>query len=182
MSSRSRSTNGEDAEEAEGGGEDFGGGVRGGGDAGAFPPAGAPKKRLKADCRFIQSVSMVFFVCQVCQETVKKPKVRNSGYNGVWSWIVWELWDGGLWNIGAGDRWQPFRLRPAPLQVDAHVKKCPSCWVLTCVDCGVNFEGEAYRSHTSCVSEAQKYQKSLYQPVRRTCDAYKRTILPFWLL
>jgi len=32
----------------------------------------------------------------------------------------------------------------------------------SCVDCGVTFTGTSYREHTSCISEAEKYQKSLY--------------------
>lgn len=28
--------------------------------------------------------------------------------------------------------------------------KCTNCWVLTCMDCGKDFEGEAYQSHTRC--------------------------------
>jgi hypothetical protein len=42
-------------------------------------------------------------------------------------------------------------------KVDAHARKCRGCWVLSCVDCGVRFEGEQYAGHTQCVSEAQKY-------------------------
>lgn len=34
---------------------------------------------------------------------------------------------------------------------------------LTCVDCSVTFFGEDFRSHTTCVSEAEKYQKGLYK-------------------
>ena len=58
---------------------------------------------------------MVSFICDACQETVKKNKV------------------------------------------DAHSWRCKNCWVLSCVDCGVRFEGEAYKAHTSCISEAEKY-------------------------
>ena len=66
-------------------------------------------------------ISMVSFVCNACQETVKKNKV------------------------------------------DAHSWRCRNCWVLTCIDCGVDFEGEAYKAHTSCISEAEKYQGKLYR-------------------
>ena len=64
---------------------------------------------------------MVSFICDACQETVKKNKV------------------------------------------DAHSWRCKNCWVLSCVDCGVRFEGEAYKAHTSCISEAEKYQGALYR-------------------
>jgi len=65
---------------------------------------------------------MVSFVCDTCQETVKKNKVQN------------------------------------------HCFKCRDCWVLSCVDCGVRFQGEEYQAHTSCLSEAEKYQGALFQP------------------
>ena len=63
---------------------------------------------------------MVFFVCDACNETVKKNAVE---------------------------------------------KHCISrdCWSLSCVDCSVSFEGDEYKKHTSCISEAQKYQGALYQ-------------------
>eukprot|EP01138_Halocafeteria_seosinensis_P002864 gb/GECG01002926.1/.p1 GENE.gb/GECG01002926.1/~~gb/GECG01002926.1/.p1 ORF type:complete len:300 (+),score=60.40 gb/GECG01002926.1/:1-900(+) len=52
-------------------------------------------------------------------------------------------------------------------QVDKHIPKCPQCWVLTCVDCSQDFEGEAFRKHTSCVTEAEKYQGKLYQAKKK---------------
>lgn len=64
---------------------------------------------------------MVFFVCEGCNETLKKNKV------------------------------------------DAHAARCRSCWAVSCVDCTTVFEGNDYAAHTSCISEAQKYQKSLYK-------------------
>src|SRR4051812_24240247 len=33
----------------------------------------------------------------------------------------------------------------------------------SCIDCGVSFPGDDYKAHTQCVSEAEKYQKSLYK-------------------
>mmetsp|Transcript_8510 Transcript_8510/g.9754 ORF Transcript_8510/g.9754 Transcript_8510/m.9754 type:complete len:174 (+) Transcript_8510:92-613(+) len=63
---------------------------------------------------------MVSFICDTCQETVRKPKVES------------------------------------------HCYKCRDCWVLSCVDCGKSFEGEEYAQHTSCISEAEKYQGKLY--------------------
>ena len=64
---------------------------------------------------------MVFFICDVCQETLKKSAV------------------------------------------DKHCMRCRDCWYLSCVDCGKVFAGEEYRSHTSCISEAEKYQGALYR-------------------
>ena len=48
--------------------------------------------------------------------------------------------------------------------VDKHSWSCKSCWKLACMDCGKEFEGEAYKEHMSCMSEAQRYEGKLYQP------------------
>jgi len=64
---------------------------------------------------------MVFFVCEGCNETLKKN------------------------------------------QVDKHAGHCLSCWAVTCVDCNVTFPGDEYRAHTSCISEAQRYEGKLYK-------------------
>jgi cell growth-regulating nucleolar protein len=64
---------------------------------------------------------MVFFVCEGCNETLK----RN--------------------------------------QVDIHALKCRACHAVTCVDCSVTFHGNDYVSHVTCVSEAEKYEKTLYK-------------------
>eukprot|EP00968_Pinguiococcus_pyrenoidosus_P013222 scaffold1197_cov228-Pinguiococcus_pyrenoidosus.AAC.8 len=61
---------------------------------------------------------MVFFVCEGCNESLKKA------------------------------------------QVDRHAARCRACWAVTCVDCGKTFPDDEYRSHTSCISEAEKYEKS----------------------
>lgn len=53
------------------------------------------------------------------------------------------------------------------LQVDKHIPRCRDCWVLTCVDCSKDFEGEEFRKHTSCVTEAEKYQGKLYQAKKK---------------
>lgn len=48
-------------------------------------------------------------------------------------------------------------------KVDSHCGRCRQCWVLVCVDCQQEFEGEDYRSHNQCISEAEKYQGALYR-------------------
>jgi len=49
-------------------------------------------------------------------------------------------------------------------QVEKHYTTvCRNCSVLSCLDCGVDFPGDAYLTHTSCVTEAEKYQGNLYQ-------------------
>lgn len=64
---------------------------------------------------------MVFFVCEGCNETLKKA------------------------------------------QVAGHATKCRSCHAVTCIDCSVTFYGDDYDMHVTCVSEAEKYEKSLYK-------------------
>jgi len=65
---------------------------------------------------------MVFFVCEHCNETVKKN------------------------------------------QVDKHVLKCRNCYAVTCVDCSQTFYGNDYINHIICITEAEKYEKTLYKP------------------
>ena len=48
-------------------------------------------------------------------------------------------------------------------KVEKHYQvECRSCEILSCMDCGKEFAGDEYLSHTSCISEAQKYQGALY--------------------
>ncbi|KAI5295905.1 hypothetical protein KEM52_006528 [Ascosphaera acerosa] len=48
-------------------------------------------------------------------------------------------------------------------KLDPHRGRCHYA-SFTCIDCMVHFEGNAYKSHTSCMTEAEKYEKGLYQP------------------
>jgi len=64
---------------------------------------------------------MVFFVCEGCNESLKKN------------------------------------------QVDKHAMRCRSCAAVTCVDCQVTFWGNDYAAHVTCVSEAEKYEGSLFK-------------------
>ena len=63
---------------------------------------------------------MVSFVCDYCQETIKKPKL------------------------------------------EAHKSRCRYAQ-FSCIDCSVSFQGTEYRAHTSCISEAEKYQGSTFK-------------------
>jgi cell growth-regulating nucleolar protein len=63
---------------------------------------------------------MVSFICDQCQDTVKKPKL------------------------------------------DRHRQQCYGA-SFTCVDCNQHFAGTSYRDHVTCISEAEKYQKSLFR-------------------
>ena len=49
-------------------------------------------------------------------------------------------------------------------RVDKHWQtECPGCEVLSCMDCGKDFYGDEYVTHTSCVTEAEKYQGVLFK-------------------
>ena len=54
-------------------------------------------------------------------------------------------------------------------KLDAHRNQCRGA-SFTCLDCMVHFHGSEYRSHTSCISEAQKYQGSLYREKKNSKD------------
>ncbi|KAL2857868.1 hypothetical protein BJY01DRAFT_116441 [Aspergillus pseudoustus] len=47
-------------------------------------------------------------------------------------------------------------------KLDPHRNQCRGA-SYTCIDCMVHFQGNSYRTHTSCMSEAQKYQGALYK-------------------
>ncbi|EED18896.1 conserved hypothetical protein [Talaromyces stipitatus ATCC 10500] len=47
-------------------------------------------------------------------------------------------------------------------KLDPHRGRCHGA-SFTCIDCMVHFQGNEYRSHTSCMTEAQKYQGALYK-------------------
>ncbi|KAJ5358830.1 uncharacterized protein N7496_011243 [Penicillium cataractarum] len=47
-------------------------------------------------------------------------------------------------------------------KLDPHRNQCRGA-SFTCIDCMVHFQGTQYRAHTSCMSEAQKYQGALYK-------------------
>ncbi|KAL9983869.1 hypothetical protein ACROYT_G006112 [Oculina patagonica] len=51
------------------------------------------------------------------------------------------------------------------VQVEKHYQnECRNCDVLSCIDCGKDFHGDEYVAHTSCITEAEKYQGKLYKP------------------
>ncbi|KAJ1982721.1 hypothetical protein H4R34_001596 [Dimargaris verticillata] len=78
---------------------------------------------------------MVSFVCNACQETLKKPKL------------------------------------------DQHRQRCRSAQ-FCCIDCSREFYGTEYRQHTSCISEAEKYQKALYKPKAKATGPGQATKTP----
>ena len=48
-------------------------------------------------------------------------------------------------------------------KVEAHKRGGCQGSTVSCIDCGVEFYGDSYKKHTSCISEAEKYQGALYQ-------------------
>jgi hypothetical protein len=54
-----------------------------------------------------------------------------------------------------------------------HALMCRGCFVLTCLDCNVRFEGDGYKAHNTCISEAEKYQKTAFRakPAKRDPQA-----------
>lgn len=52
-------------------------------------------------------------------------------------------------------------------KVDAHAAKCRDCFAVSCVDCSQSFPGDDYRNHTSCISEAERYEKTIYRGTRK---------------
>ncbi|KAI5451070.1 hypothetical protein NCC49_002558 [Naganishia albida] len=46
-------------------------------------------------------------------------------------------------------------------QLDKHRNRCWSTF--SCIDCSTTFHGTDYKAHTSCISEAEKYQGALYK-------------------
>ncbi|KAK3741301.1 hypothetical protein RRG08_034346 [Elysia crispata] len=49
-------------------------------------------------------------------------------------------------------------------QVEKHTLRCRYCEVLSCVDCGKDFWGNDYQSHTKCMTEEEKYCGQGYVP------------------
>ncbi|KAK8180306.1 uncharacterized protein BKA78DRAFT_61008 [Phyllosticta capitalensis] len=47
-------------------------------------------------------------------------------------------------------------------KLDGHRNQCWNA-SYTCIDCMKHFQGTSYKAHTSCMSEAQKYQGKLYK-------------------
>lgn len=59
------------------------------------------------------------------------------------------------------------------VQLDGHRNSCRGA-SFTCLDCMVHFHGTDYRAHTSCISEAQKYQGHLYKGDKKANKGEKR--------
>ena len=53
-------------------------------------------------------------------------------------------------------------------KVEQHMQRCRQCFSVSCIDCSVSFAGRSYVKHTTCISEAEKYQGALYKPKGKT--------------
>ncbi|KAF2655366.1 hypothetical protein K491DRAFT_598985 [Lophiostoma macrostomum CBS 122681] len=58
-------------------------------------------------------------------------------------------------------------------KLDGHRNQCYGA-SYTCLDCMVHFQGTAYKSHTSCITEDQKYQGKLYKDKKAKSQHQKR--------
>ncbi|KAF9444001.1 hypothetical protein P691DRAFT_839249 [Macrolepiota fuliginosa MF-IS2] len=68
-------------------------------------------------------------------------------------------------------------------KLDQHHSRCHGGF--DCIDCSTTFNTPAeYKSHTSCISEAEKYQKSVYKGPRNVCrysqsSPFSRSLVQF---
>ena len=54
-------------------------------------------------------------------------------------------------------------------KLDRHYGQCHSSF--TCIDCSATFAGPSqWKGHTTCITEAEKYQKSLYKGAKKVCS------------
>ena len=47
-------------------------------------------------------------------------------------------------------------------QTKVATHNCSGCWYFSCIDCNKKFGWDEYKSHTKCVTEAERYQGHLY--------------------
>mmetsp|Transcript_31688 Transcript_31688/g.75630 ORF Transcript_31688/g.75630 Transcript_31688/m.75630 type:complete len:291 (-) Transcript_31688:71-943(-) len=52
-------------------------------------------------------------------------------------------------------------------KVDQHAARCRDCASVSCVDCSLSFWGDDYRFHTSCITEAERYEKTIFRGTRK---------------
>mmetsp|Transcript_20565 Transcript_20565/g.24498 ORF Transcript_20565/g.24498 Transcript_20565/m.24498 type:complete len:280 (-) Transcript_20565:33-872(-) len=65
--------------------------------------------------------------------------------------------------------------------VDAHAMRCRKCESVSCVDCSVSFWGDDYRAHTSCITEAERYEKTVYKGPKKNETNRKLTPQERWM-
>jgi len=65
-------------------------------------------------------------------------------------------------------------------RVDAHAMRCNRCQSVSCVDCSVPFWGDDYKKHTSCITEAERYEKTVFSGPRKHDTNRKLTPQEKW--
>ncbi|CAL8074023.1 unnamed protein product [Calicophoron daubneyi] len=50
--------------------------------------------------------------------------------------------------------------------VEAHFSRCRGCRSVSCMDCHKEFDRTSFKSHTSCISESEKYDKSRHNSAK----------------
>lgn len=65
-------------------------------------------------------------------------------------------------------------------RVDAHAARCNRCESVSCVDCSISFWGDDYRNHTSCITEAERYEKTVYTGPKKNDTNRKLTPQEKW--
>ncbi|KAF2834074.1 hypothetical protein M501DRAFT_944962 [Patellaria atrata CBS 101060] len=61
----------------------------------------------------------------------------------------------------------------AKKKLDNHKYQCRGA-SFSCIDCNTHFPGAEYRTHTSCISEAQRYQGALYKEPKKKGKQHKQ--------
>jgi len=56
-------------------------------------------------------------------------------------------------------------------QLEKHSFRCRGPF--TCIDCSTTFHGNDHKGHTSCMTEAEKYQGKLYKPTKKELKLQK---------
>lgn len=62
-------------------------------------------------------------------------------------------------------------------KLDQHTQRCRGAY-FTCIDCSTTFGGTDYRTHTLCISEAEKYEKALYKGKKKSPVAQSKKAEP----
>lgn len=57
-------------------------------------------------------------------------------------------------------------------KLEQHQQRCRGAY-FSCIDCSVTFHDNDHRQHTSCISEAEKYEKGLYKGKKQSASAAK---------
>jgi hypothetical protein len=61
-------------------------------------------------------------------------------------------------------------------KLDRHYGQCHASF--TCIDCSATFAGPSqWKGHTTCITEAEKYQKSLYKGAKKVCVCSRALVL-----